>query len=93
MFLEERIFICNNKIFFLCSFSIYYFCNATFFHSGSVIKPPQPSSAIYGAPPPFTGHRLERVRVSNKKGNEVNIHCTAVRNDFVGVSFGVGTLC
>jgi len=26
-----------------------------FFHSGYVIKPPQPSSAIYGAPP-FTGN-------------------------------------
>jgi len=29
-------------------FSVYSFCNATFFHSGYVIKPPQPSSAIYG---------------------------------------------
>jgi len=27
---------------------------------------------------------LERVRVSNEKGIEVNIHCTAFRNDFIG---------
>jgi len=51
----KRILICNNKIFFLCFFSVYFFCNATFFHSGCVIKLPQPSSAIYG-PPPFTRH-------------------------------------
>jgi len=31
--------------------------NIGFSDSGYVIKPPQPSSAIYGAPP-FTGHRL-----------------------------------
>jgi len=49
------ILICNNKIFFLCFFSVYSFCNATFFHSGYVIKPAQPSSAIYWSPP-FTGH-------------------------------------
>ena len=30
-------------------FSVYSFCNATFYHSGYIIKPPQPSSAIYGA--------------------------------------------
>jgi len=33
----------------------YCICNATFFHSGYIIKPLQPSSAVYGAPP-FTGH-------------------------------------
>ena len=43
-------FICNNKIFFLCFFPVYSFCNATFFHSGYVIKPPQPSSAFYRQP-------------------------------------------
>ena len=52
----KRMFICNNKIFLLCFFSIESFCNATFFHSGYVIKHPQPSSAIYGAPY-FTVHR------------------------------------
>jgi len=52
---EKRMFICNNKIFFLCFFSIYSFCNATFFLLGYVIKPPQLSSAIYGAPL-FTGN-------------------------------------
>jgi len=36
-------------------FSVYSFCKATFFHSGYVIKPPQPNPAIYGAPP-FTGN-------------------------------------
>jgi len=36
-------------------FSIFCYCKATFFHSGYVIKPPQPSSAIYGAPL-FTGN-------------------------------------
>jgi len=53
----KHIFICNIiiKIFFLCFFSVYSFCNTTFFHSGYVIKPPQPSSASYGAPP-FTGN-------------------------------------
>jgi len=44
------LFICNNKIFFLCFFSVYSFCNAIFFHSAYIIKPPQPSSTIYGAP-------------------------------------------
>jgi len=46
-----RILISNNKLFFLCFFSIYSFCNVTFFNSSYVIKPPQPSFAIYGAPP------------------------------------------
>jgi len=36
-------------------FHIFSFCNATFFYSGYVIKPPQPTSAFYRAPP-FTGH-------------------------------------
>jgi len=36
-------------------FYFFWFCNATFFHSGYVIKPSQPSSAIYGALP-FTGN-------------------------------------
>jgi len=40
------------------SLSFFCFCNATFFHSGYVIKPPQPSSAIYGAPS-FTGNQSE----------------------------------
>jgi len=53
----KRIFICNKKKFFLCFFPVYSFCNATFFHSGYVIKPPQPSSAIYGAPP-FTSNPI-----------------------------------
>jgi len=47
----------SNKMFFLCFFSVYSFCNATSFHSSYVIKPLQPSSAIYGAPP-FTGHLI-----------------------------------
>ena len=51
----KRILICNNKIFILCYFSVYSFCKATSFHSGYVIKPPQPSSASYGAPS-FAGH-------------------------------------
>jgi len=34
-------------------YNIFY--NATFFHSGYINKPLQPSSAIYGALP-FTGH-------------------------------------
>jgi len=37
--------------YFSLLFSVYSFYNATFFHSGYVIKPPQPSSAIHGAPP------------------------------------------
>jgi len=35
--------------------SFFWFGNATIFHSGYVIKPPQPSSAICGAPP-FSGN-------------------------------------
>jgi len=58
----KRILICNNKIFFLCFFSVYSFCNATFFHSGYVIKPPQPSSALYGAPP-STGNPFDEKKV------------------------------
>jgi len=46
---------CNEKTFFLHFFSFFCFCNATFFHSSYVIKPPQPSSAIYGALP-FTSN-------------------------------------
>jgi len=38
-------------IYFSFAFSVYSFCKATFFHSGYIIKPPQPSSNIYGAPP------------------------------------------
>ena len=37
----KRILSCNDTTFILHFFS---FCNATFFHSGYVIKPPQPSS-------------------------------------------------
>ena len=54
----KRIFICSNKIFFLCLFSVYSFCNATFFHTGDVIKPLQPSSVIDGATP-FTGNPVK----------------------------------
>jgi len=42
-------------------FSFFWFCNATFFHPGHVIKPLQPSSAIYRAPP-FTGNLSEIIR-------------------------------
>jgi len=31
-------------------FSLFWFCNSTFFQSGYVIKPPQPSSAFYRQP-------------------------------------------
>ena len=48
--LGKRILSCNDT-FFLHFFSFFWFCNTTFFHSGNVIKPPQPSSAIYGALP------------------------------------------
>jgi len=51
----KRISSCNNTTFFFNYFTFFRFCNATFFHFGYVIKPPQPSSAIYGAPP-FTGN-------------------------------------
>jgi len=51
----KRILSCNDTTFFLHYFSFFCFCNATFFHSGYAIKPPQPSSAIYGAPP-YTGN-------------------------------------
>ena len=40
-------------------FFLFLLCNATFCHSGYVIKPPHPSSTIYGAPP-FTGNRFHR---------------------------------
>ena len=50
----KRILSCSGTTFFLYFFS---FCNATFFHAGYIIKPPQPSSAIYGASP-FTRHPL-----------------------------------
>jgi len=43
----KRILSCNDTTYFLHFFS---FCNATFFHSGYVIKPPQPSSAFYRQP-------------------------------------------
>jgi len=36
-------------------FSFCCICNVSFFYSGYIIKPPQTSSAIYGAPP-FAGH-------------------------------------
>jgi len=40
-------------------FFLFWFCSATSFHYGYIIKlkPPQPSSAIYGAPP-FTGNHF-----------------------------------
>jgi len=43
--------------YFSFAFSVYSICKETFFHSGYVMKPPQPSSAIYGAPP-FIGNLL-----------------------------------
>ena len=55
-------------------FSFFCFCNATFFHSGYVIKPPQPSSAIYGAPP-FTGHRLQNQTYIQWKCPEMALQC------------------
>ena len=51
----KHILSCNDTTFILHFFSFFCFCNATFFYSGYVIKPLQPSSAIYGAPP-FTGN-------------------------------------
>jgi len=54
----KRILSYGDTTFFLHFFSFFCFCNATFFHSGYVFKAPQPSSAIYGAPP-FTGHPLQ----------------------------------
>ena len=60
------LFICNNKIFFLCFFSVYSFCNAIFFHSAYIIKPPQPSSTIYGAPL-FTGNQICQESLFSKK--------------------------
>jgi len=57
----KRISSCNDTtlsftfIPFIVHFYSICFCNATFFHSGYVIKPPQPSSAIYRALP-FTGN-------------------------------------
>jgi len=41
--------------FFVHFFSFFFFCNATFIHSGYIIKPPQSSTAIHGAQT-FTGH-------------------------------------
>jgi len=65
-------FICNNQTFFLCFFSVYSICNATFFHSGYVIKPPQPSSTIYRAPP-FTGNRINQFIASrDEHGSELD---------------------
>jgi len=55
--------------YFLSLFSVYSFCNATFFHSGYVIKPPQPSCFIYGAPP-FAGN-LVQVQYSTEKSRGV----------------------
>jgi len=40
--------------------SFFCFYNTTFFYSGYVIKPPQPSSTIYGAPP-FIGNHCFRI--------------------------------
>jgi len=65
---------------FLSLIFLFWFCNATCFYSGFVIKPPQPSSAIYGAPP-FTGnlilaqsrtsnHSVFKKRVTTFKNNE-----------------------
>ena len=48
----KRALSCNDTPVLLHFFCL---CNASFFYSGYVIKPPQPSSAIYGTPP-FTGH-------------------------------------
>ena len=59
---RRRILSCNDATFLLHFFSFFWFCNATFFHSGYVIKPLQPSSAVYRAPP-FTGnpHKLYQI--------------------------------
>jgi len=54
MFWGKRILSCNDTKFLLHIFSFFCFCNATFFHSGYVIKPSQPSFALYRAPL-FTG--------------------------------------
>ena len=67
----KRMFVCNNKIFFLC---VYSFCNATLFHSGYVIKPPQPSSAICGAPP-FTGHLTDTLPSVCASLAKSMVHC------------------
>ena len=56
-FWRKRILSCNDKTFFLHFSSLFCFCNVTFFYSSYIITPPQPSSAIYGAPP-FTGNRF-----------------------------------
>jgi len=39
--------------------------NIGFSNSGYVIKPPQPSSAVYGAPP-FTGHPMSDMNTVQK---------------------------
>jgi len=59
--------------YFSSDISVNSFCNATFFHSGYVIKPRQPSSTVYGAPS-FAGHpgympttgKLLKKRLTNK---------------------------
>jgi len=50
---------CNDTTFTTCLqyFSFFWFYNTTFFHSGHVIKLPQPSSAMYEAPS-FTGNLI-----------------------------------
>jgi len=51
MFLGSAYLFAIIKYLSFVFFSVYSFYNATFFHSGYVIKLPQSSSAIYGALP------------------------------------------
>jgi len=54
----KRILSCNDTTVFLHSFFLFLLLQRNLFHSSYVIKPPQPSSPIIGAPP-FTGnHQL-----------------------------------
>jgi len=72
----KRISSCNrsNDTTFIVHFYSICFCNATFFHSGYVIKPPQPSSAIYRALP-FTGNHSIQYMVQH-----CLLHYSTVRN-------------
>jgi len=70
----KRILSNNDTTFFLHLFFLFCFCNATFFNSGYIIKPPQPSSAIYGAPP-LTEHPSLVYNESNN-GNGLLFHMT-----------------
>jgi len=58
-------------------FFLFCYCKATFFHSSFIIKPPQPSSAIYGAPP-FTGHISLQLNTIGWSGHETNRICKEI---------------